>query len=259
MISKKRKREDQQAVREEKDKRNRVHQEAVCEESVVTPYGPLSHPNRTITQLVEAIGTHGRALHTISSVGSRRDDRQHEREGYNLLVLSQRQMREWCPNAHQWKPGDTDMSLLPPHVRTIYDTTGWECINFFSDGDRVVFKRPAAPIPVRGSRAQSRKVAPAPGPHITSHVTQLRDVTLMLYVHTQVAFQWSKEMLQWFHEQTHKFTFKCISFPGLVETAEQRWGHKAPEQDHMENKIRSRDKARKEGRTVKWVREALAA
>ena len=74
--------------------------------------------------------------------------------------------------------------------------------------------------------------------------------------HTQVAFKWTVKMLKWFHSKTRGFTFKCISFADLANKADSLWGHKAPQQEHMENKIKSRDKARSEGRTVKWVLDA---
>ena len=95
------------------------------------------------------------AMHTLTTRGNRRDDRQHEREGYNLLVFRQSQLGE---GSHVWKAGDKDMSLLPPHISSVYDTTGWQCVNLYSDGDRVVFWRPPPPVPVRGSCAQLRKV-----------------------------------------------------------------------------------------------------
>lgn len=96
------------------------------------------------------------ALHVLATKGDRRDDRQHEREDYNLLVFRQSEMGE---GAHVWKDGEKDMSLLPRHVTSLYDTVGWTCINRYSDGDRVVMKRPPVPVPVRGSCTQLRKVS----------------------------------------------------------------------------------------------------
>ena len=113
---------------------------------------------RTATQVVHDISTHAMALHTLATRGCRRDDRQDEREGYNLLTFSQTSLAAGDLNAHVWKAGEKDMTLLPQHVRSVYDCDGWECVNFYADGDGVVFKRPPAPIPVRGSGAQHRRV-----------------------------------------------------------------------------------------------------
>ena len=49
------------------------------------------------------------------------------------------------------------MTLLPPAVSTVYDTTGWSCINRHMDGDRFVMLRPPPPIRVRGDGAQPRR------------------------------------------------------------------------------------------------------
>ena len=62
----------------------------------------------------------------------------------------------------------------------------------------------------------------------------------------------------WLHERTANLNFKSISFPALVREAQDLWGYVAPKQEHLENKIRSRDKARKEGRTVQWVKDSIA-
>ena len=55
--------------------------------------------------VVEGIGKHAQALYTLSTVGTRRENRQHERENYNLLVFSQREMTKWDVNAHVWQVG----------------------------------------------------------------------------------------------------------------------------------------------------------
>ena len=111
----------------------------------------------TAQQVVDTIGKHGLAMHTLSTRGSRRDDRQHEREGYNLLIFSQNKMLLHDPGAHVWRAGDEDMSLLPKYISTFYNTTGWRCINVMSDGDGVVFIRPPATMPVRGCSALVRR------------------------------------------------------------------------------------------------------
>ena len=117
------------------------------------PRNPVKRLNthRTATMVVQDIGIHGMALYTLSTRGNRREERQHERDGYNLLTFSTSVVGE------RWTPGDTDMGKMTPRVSSVYDTTGWLCINNYSDG-RVVMKRPPAPIPVRGCCAQRRKV-----------------------------------------------------------------------------------------------------
>ena len=80
---------------------------------------------RTTTQAVTEVGRHAQALYTLATTGSRRDDRQEERQGYNLLIFSQSDMCRWDPNSHVWKSGDRDMGQLHPHISRYYDTTGW--------------------------------------------------------------------------------------------------------------------------------------
>ena len=179
----------------------------------------------TAQQVVDTIGKHGLAMYTLSTRGSRRDDRQHEREGYNLLIFSQKKMLLHDPGAHVWRAGDEDMSLLPAHISSFYNTTGWKCINLMSDGDGVVFLRPPAPMPVRGCGALGRRKN----------------------------FKWTTEMGVWLHKATHNLTYKSTPFVSLVRDAEMIWGYAAPKQEHLENKIRSRDKGKKEGQTVAWV------
>ena len=149
MLSNKRKRQDAENLRQEREQDRKRTATKVSKARAV---GQL---NLTATQAVEEFGRHAKALHTLATTGDRRDDRQHEKEGYNLLIMRQSLMGH---GSHVWKPGDSDMSLLPSHVSSVYDTTGWVCINFFADNDRVVFKRPHPPLPVRGSGAQLRKV-----------------------------------------------------------------------------------------------------
>ena len=110
----------------------------------------------TATEVVDAISTEGKAMYTLSIVGNRGDDRQDERAGYNLLTFRQSLMGK---NAHVWSRGDVDMGLLPKHITSVYDTTGWTCVNTYLDGDRVVFKRPPPRVPARGSCAQERMVS----------------------------------------------------------------------------------------------------
>ena len=57
----------------------------------------------------------------------------------------------------------------------------------------------------------------------------------------------------WFHKATHNLNYKSTPFVSLALDAENIWGYAAPKQEHLENKIRSRDKAKKEGKTVAWV------
>ena len=164
MLTNKRKRQDVETARQERmltNKRKRQDVETARQERMLTnkrkrqDVETASQTKRTATQVMEEFALHAVALHTLATKGDRRDDRQHEREGYNLLILRQSLMGN---GSHVWQAGDSDMSRLPSHVASVYDTTGWVCINTFTDKDRVVFKRPAPPLPVRGSGAQLRKV-----------------------------------------------------------------------------------------------------
>ena len=150
MLTNKRTRQDAETARQERqeERQRTTTQQVTNSQSSV-------EQKRTATQVVNEFALHAKALHTLATKGDRRDDRQHEREGYNLLVLRQSQMGD---GSHVWKAGDSDMSRLPSHVSSVYDTAGWVCVNTFADNDRVVFKRPAPPLPVRGSGAQLRKV-----------------------------------------------------------------------------------------------------
>ena len=186
-----------------------------------------TNTHRTATQVVHDIGVHALALHTLATKGDRRDDRQTEREGYNLLTLCQSMMGDGC---HIWKTGDDDMSLLPEHIRMIYDTDGWVCINTYADDDHVVFKRPPVPVPVRGSGSQRRPPK----------------------------FEWTVDMGRWLHTKTTTLAFKSVPFADLAREAEAKWGHKAPKQEQLENKIKSRDLALKRGGpAVKWIRDTM--
>ena len=181
---------------------------------------------RTCTQVVDGIGDHARALYTLSTRGSRRDDRQHEREGYNLLVFSQHEMSKWDKNAHVWKGGETDMSLLPRNISCCFDTTGWECVNTYLNGDGVVFLRPPPPMKVRGCGALGRRKN----------------------------FRWTVEMNQWLHQRTRNTNMKSTPFVALALEAESKWGYSAPQQEHIENRIRGREKAKKDNLPPpRWV------
>ena len=94
-----------------------------------------------------------------------------------------------------------------------------------ADGDGVVFVRPPAPLPFRGCDALRRRKN----------------------------FKWTTSMGVWLQSATHHLTYKSVPFATLVKEAYTIWGYEAPEQEHIENKIRSREKAKKEGRTVQWV------
>ena len=181
---------------------------------------------RTSTQVVDGIGEHAKALYTLSTRGSRRDDRQHEREGYNLLVFSQHEMSKWDEDAHVWKGGETDMSLLPRNISCCYDTSGWKCVNTYLDGDGVVFLRPPPPMKVRGCGALRRRKN----------------------------FQWSSEMNRWLHQRTRNTNMKSTPFVALTLEAESKWGYSAPQQEHIENRIRGREKAKKDNRPPpRWM------
>ena len=69
----------------------------------------------------------------------------------------------------------------------------------------------------------------------------------------QAHFEWTLEMGKWFNEKTRKYSYKSIAFAALALQAESRWGYRAPDQEHLQNKIKSRDNARKNNKTVKWV------
>ncbi len=60
-------------------------------------------------------------------------------------------------------------------------------------------------------------------------------------------------MSKWLYEKTSKYSYKSIAFGALAMQAENLWGYRAPDQEHLQNRIKSRDYARKNNRTVKWV------
>ena len=136
--------------RMETRKRKRAEKD-VCNTSESVVQVDQSTDKRTSSQVVRDIGVHGMAMYTLSTRGNVRGERHDERDGYNLLTFHKSVVGEG------WTSGDDDMSKLPSRVASIYDTTGWVCVNYYADG-RVVIKRPPAPIPVRGSCAPRRKV-----------------------------------------------------------------------------------------------------
>ena len=68
-------------------------------------------------------------------------------------------------------------------------------------------------------------------------------------------FNWTVDMPRWLHAATEFLEFKSVPFVSLCEEAELKWGYKSPEQEHLENKIKSRDQARKQDRTVEWIKD----
>ena len=179
---------------------------------------PKKKNYKTIQQACDTIRDHTHALYTLATKGDRRDDRQTEREGYNLLIFSQEQMCKWDPHAHVWKQGDSDMSLLHPNISERYDTSGWVCINTYLDGDGVVFLRPPPPMLLRGCGAQRR-------------VRQ---------------FKWTDPQGVWLQKRTRHLGYKNINFPDLASEAEGLWGYAAPKQENIENRIKGREKAKKD-------------
>ena len=208
------------------NKRNRTDTRKRKEDQSMVP---TRKRKKTAAQVVDGVGLHAQALYTLSTVGTRRDNRQHEREGYNLLVFSQRQMTKWDAQAHVWQAGDSDMTLLHTNISAVYDTTGWQCINTYADGDGVVFLRPPPPLKVRGCGALGRRKN----------------------------FKWTKDMGGWLHRKTHNLNPKSTPFVALALEAEALWGYAAPQQEHLENRIRGRHNAKKDGRPPPaWVLEA---
>ena len=132
-------------------RKRKTAERALCKTSESAAKVDLPTDKRTSSQVVRDIGIHGMAMYTLSTRGNSRDERQDERDGYNLLTFHKSVVGEG------WTSGDDDMTKLPSRVASVYDTTGWVCVNHYTDG-RVVMKRPPAPIPVRGSCAPRRRV-----------------------------------------------------------------------------------------------------
>ena len=65
-------------------------------------------------------------------------------------------------------------------------------------------------------------------------------------------------MGKWLHKQTHNLGIKQVPFQGLVRDAEVLWGYEAPKLEHLQNKIKSREQAKKERRPPpRWVLDAM--
>ncbi len=180
------------------------------------------NPNLTHSQLCVRIDQHAVALRTLATRGDH--ESYEERDGYNLITLKQSDLRRWG-SKHDWKAGDADISRLPKAVSCVYNVTGWTCVNTSLNGDRVIFKRPAPPLTCRGSGAAKRRRK----------------------------FTWTSDMHAWLYKNTKELACKCVPFVALAVEAQQRWGYRAPEMEHLENAIKGRDKARKEGRVVRWI------
>ena len=176
--------------------------------------------NLTATEACTGIDLEAHALYSLASRGEGATF--DERDGYNLFTFKRSDLTAWGCN-YDWKPGCDDMSLLPAAITSIRNVDDWFCVNTYTDG-RVVFKRAAPALYCRGSRAAPRRTK----------------------------FAWTKAMSEWFAKITHGLQKKSIQFVEMAEQAQDKWGHLAPEQEHMVNRIKSRDKARKEGKRVKW-------
>ena len=87
------------------------------------------------------------------------------------------------------------------------------------DGDGVVFKRPPPPMHLRGCGAQRAR-------------------------HN---FKWTLEQSVWLQSLTHNLSVKSVPFTALANDAEMKWGRCAPKQENLENRIKGREKAQKEG------------
>ena len=146
-----------------------------------------------------------------------------ERDGYNLMTFKQSDLVLWG-SKHVWEAQSTDMSKLPEAITSIRNVQHWTCVNTYVDGERVVFKRAAPDLFCRGCRASRRRKK----------------------------FVWTQEMTDWFAAASCGLAKKSIPFVPLSEEAWDKWGYRAPQQEHLENRIKSRDQARKKGKRVKW-------
>ena len=95
----------------------------------------------------------------------------------------------------------TDMSKLPEAVTSVRNVQNWACVNTYVDGERIVFKRAAPTLYLRGCRASQRRTK----------------------------FKWTDEQTEWFAKATCGLMKKTIPFLPLVEQANDMWGHRAPE------------------------------
>ena len=175
--------------------------------------------NLTATETCTGINLQAHALYSLAARGEGATFA--ERDEYNLLKYKHSDLTAWG-SRYDWKPG-CNVSHLPVAITSVRKVDDWICVNVFADGT-VVFKRLSPPLYCRGSRAAPR--------------------------HTK--FVWTPVMSQWFANRTHGLHKKSIQFVEMSEEAHDRWGHLAPDQEHMENRIKSRDQARKEGRRVAW-------
>ena len=67
-------------------------------------------------------------------------------------------------------------------------------------------------------------------------------------------FKWTSEMNRWLHQRTRHTNMKSTPFVALALEAETKWGYSAPQQEHIENRIRGREKAKKDNRPPpRWV------
>ena len=187
----------------------------------LTPAGQSSL--MTTTQLCNKIDSEARALYGLAARGA--GSHYAERDGYNLLTYKASDLVAWGSD-HRWAPGHTDMTKLPDAITSIRDVSQWSCVNVTPDGSHVVFKRLAKNLFCRGSRASARRTK----------------------------FKWTIEMSDWFAAATAGLGKKSIPFVPLRDEASERWGARAPEIENLQNRIKSRDQARKEGRRVAWDR-----
>ena len=172
--------------------------------------------------------SHTRAVYTLASRGE--GDSFAERDGYNLMTFRQSDLLRWG-SKYKWKAGCTDMSHLPEAVSATRNVANWSCVNTSVGGNRVVFKRASPGLRCRGCAATARRTK----------------------------FKWTEEMTIWFNNRTRHLVKKSIGFVELRDEAFVKWGCRAPEQEHLENRIKSRDQARKEGREVKWATAGVVA
>ena len=175
--------------------------------------------NLTATETCTGINLQAHALYSLAARGEGATFA--ERDEYNLLKYKHSDLTAWG-SRYDWKPG-CNVSHLPVTITSVRNVDDWICVNVFADGT-VVFKRLSPPLYCRGSRAAPRRTK----------------------------FVWTPVMSQWFANRTHGLHKKSIQFVEMSEEAHDRWGHLAPDQEHMENRIKSRDQARKEGRRVAW-------
>ena len=176
-----------------------------------TPRPQSENRNLTATQTCERVGREALALRALVTRGDH--ESYCERDGYNLITYKQSDLNKWG-GQHVWQAGDDNMSLLPTSVSSVRDVKGWKCINCLMDGDGVVFERPAPNLTRRGSGAAPRR-------------------------HN---FAWTDSMITWFDNATAGRAKKTIPFAALALAAEEKWGCRAPEIEHLQNKINGRDK-----------------